>query len=172
MVFDHRTLRRVGIGLGILLGILILFLGIWGGDRANKPKLTQTEGRDGPGIAVRAMESVETILFIPLYLVPLLIVGGPIWFLGRRRVQWNRWDFALVLLPFAVWDVAMLINETGKSLSNLVELLYLGCTASLAPVVRVVVGRHANQKFLAIGLLVAVCLVAIGLWAFVPGLPE
>jgi hypothetical protein len=116
---------------------------------------------------------VEFLLAIsPLYLVPLLLVAGPVWFFGRRRVQWDRWDFAIVLLPLAVWVAAMTVNDTGKSLSNLVEAMYLGCMASLAPTVRVVVGRRINQKLLAIGLLVGVCLVAIGLWAFVPGLPE
>jgi drug/metabolite transporter (DMT)-like permease len=36
-----------------------------------------------------------------LYLVPVLPVAGAIWFFGRRRVQWNYWDFALALLPLA-----------------------------------------------------------------------
>lgn len=110
---------------------------------------------------------------LPLYLVPLLLVAGPVWFFGRRRVQWNRWDFAVLLLPSAVWAVSMMVNDSGKSLSNLAfEVPVLGCTAALVPIVRVVVGRHVNQKALAIGLLLGVCLVAIGLWALVPGLPE
>ncbi len=112
------------------------------------------------------------LVTVPLYLVPLLLVGGPVWFFGRRRVQWSRWDLAVILLPFAVWAVLNMINDTGKSLSNLVEALWLGCFAALAPIVRVVVGGRVNQTLLALGLLVGVCLVAIGLWAFVPSLPE
>ena len=107
-----------------------------------------------------------------LYLVPFLLVGGPVWFFGRRRVRWNHWDFAIVLLPFAVWAVAIMVNGAGKSLANLVEALYLGCAAPLAPIIRVVVGERGNQKLVAFVLLLGVCLVAIGLWAFVPGLPE
>lgn len=116
---------------------------------------------------------VEFLLAVsPLYLVPFLLVGGPTWFFGRWRVQWNCWDFAIVLLPLAVWVVAMIINDTGKSLSNLAEALYLGFVASLVPIVRVAIGDRMNQKLLALGLLVGTCLVAIGLWAFVPALPE
>ena len=116
---------------------------------------------------------VEFLLAIsPLYLVPLLLVSGPVWFFGRRQVQWNQWDFSIVLLPLAVWVVAMIVNDAGKSLSNLVEALYLGCVASLVPIVRAVVGERVNQRLLALALLVGVCLVAIGLWAFVPGLSE
>jgi hypothetical protein len=107
-----------------------------------------------------------------LYLMPLLPVAALIWFFGRRRVQWCRWDFAVVLVPYIVWIVAMMFDDAGKSLSNLVEAFYLGCSASLAPIIRVIVGQRANQKWLAIGLLIGICLVAVGLWAFVPGLPE
>jgi hypothetical protein len=107
-----------------------------------------------------------------LYLVPLLVVTVPVWFYGRRRVQWNRWDFAIILMPFAVWTALMIANDTGKSLSNLVEALYLGCIAPFAPISRMVVGERGNQKLVALGLLLGVCFVAFGLWAFVPGLPE
>lgn len=115
---------------------------------------------------------LEYAAISPLYLVPLLPVAGAVWFFGRRRVEWNHWDFAIVLLPFAVWAAAMIANSSGKSLSNLGEAVWLGCLAPLAPIIRVAVGRRVNQRFLALGLLVGVCLVAIGLWAFVPGLPE
>jgi len=93
------------------------------------------------------VEAVELVIVTwGLYLVPFLLVGGPVWSFGRRRVQWNRWDFALVLLPFAVWFTLMMANDTGKSLSNLAEALYLGCMAPLSPIIRVVVGDKANQK--------------------------
>lgn len=106
------------------------------------------------------------------YLVPLIPVAAPVWFFGQKRVQWNGWDFALAALPFATWAILMMVDATEKSLSNLVEAAYLGCIAIPVPIVRVVVGKKLNQKILAFVLLVGVCLVAIGLWAFVPGLPE
>jgi hypothetical protein len=107
-----------------------------------------------------------------LYLVPLLPVAGPIWFFGRRRVQWCRWDFAVTLMPYIVWMAAMFINARDKSLSNLVEAFYLGCATSLVPIIRVLVGQRLNQKVLSVGLLVMACMTGIVLWAFAPGLPE
>jgi hypothetical protein len=120
---------------------------------------------------------VETVVIVlvtwGLYAIPFFPIAGTVWDFGRKRVQWNRWDFAVILFPSTVWAVAMMIDGTGKSLSNLVlEVPVLGCIAPIAPIVRVVVGRHANEKILAIGLFIVICLAAIGLWAFVPGLPE
>jgi hypothetical protein len=119
------------------------------------------------------LEAIEIVIATwGLYLVPFLLVGGPVWFFGRRRVQWNRWDFALVLLPFAVWIALMMANHAGKSFANLGEAFCLGCVAPLAPIIRVAVGDRANHELLALALLVGVCLVATGLWAFVPGTPQ
>jgi hypothetical protein len=122
---------------------------------------------------VQVVEAVGIVLVTwGLYLLPFLLVAGVVWFFGQKRVKWNRWDFSVIVLPFAVWALAMMIPVRDKSLSNLVEAFWLGCAAPLSPVVRVMVGQKVNQNFLAIGLLVTVCLAAIGLWAFVPGLPE
>ena len=119
------------------------------------------------------METVEIVLVTwGLYLMPFLPVTGVAWFFGRKRLQWNRWDFALFVLPFAVWAAAMMVDGTGKSLANLGEAFWLGGAAALAPIARVVAGQKVKQNLLAMGLLIGVCLVAIGLWAFVPGLPE
>lgn len=118
------------------------------------------------------METIPTVFVIwGFYLTPFLPIAAAVWFFGRRRVQWNRWDFALVVLPFAVWMALMMVNSSGKSISNLAEAFWLGCAAPLAPIIRVSVGQKTNQKVLAIGMLVVVCLAAVGLWALVPGLP-
>jgi len=113
--------------------------------------------------------------FVPIWLfhlVPLLVVSAPIWLLARKRVNWNGCDFAIVLLPFAVWSALMLVHGTGKTLSNLVEGLIIGCVAPVAPAVRAILGRRLNQKATACGLLLGLCAVAASLWAFVPALPE
>jgi drug/metabolite transporter (DMT)-like permease len=112
------------------------------------------------------------LMALLLYLVPLLPVAGAAWFFGRRRVQWNYWDFAIVLLPLVAWIMVTMVNP-AKSLSNLViEVPGLGCVSSLAPLVRVAVGTRVDQRLLALGLLVALCLVAIGLGTYVPFMPE
>ena len=66
----------------------------------------------------------------------------------------------------------MMVDSTGKSLANLGEAFWLGGAAALAPIARVAAGQKVKQNLLAMGLLIGVCSVAIGLWAFVPGLPE
>jgi hypothetical protein len=107
-----------------------------------------------------------------IYLLPLIPVAGSVWYFGRRRVQWNGWDFAIVLLPVVVWIGATMVNSDYKTLANCAEALALGCMAPLAPIVRVIVGQRGSQRWLAIGLLMGVCVVAAGLSAFVPLLPE
>jgi hypothetical protein len=120
-----------------------------------------------------AMEAVGSVFQTwGIYLMPFLPVAGMIWFFGRRRVQWNRWDFSMVVLPSAVWITLLMVDATGKRMPNLIEILYVGCAAVLAPIVRVMVGGRGDQPLTAWGLMVTVCLAAIGLWAFVPGLPE
>jgi hypothetical protein len=122
---------------------------------------------------VQVVEAVGIVLVMwGLYLMPFIPIAGVVWLLGRRRVQWNRWDFSTAVFPPAVWITLIMVNSTGKSMSNLVEVLYLGCAAALAPIIRVAVGGRGDRPLTAWGLVAAVCLAAIGLWVFVPGLPE
>ena len=107
-----------------------------------------------------------------LHLIPLLLVAVPVWFFCRRQVKWNRWDFAIVVLPFAVWSALMMAHNDGKTLSNLAEGFIIGCLAPFAPVIRALARNRVNQKGLAFVLLVVVCLLAAGLWVVVPPLPE
>ena len=114
-------------------------------------------------------------LFIAFW-IPFLIPAAPVmglcWFFGRRRVQWFKWEYSLLVVPYLVW-LPLLMIDGGKSLRNATEEpFYLGCGVALACVIRVLVGRESNQKVVALVLFVAVCLLAVGLWAFVPTMPE
>ncbi len=111
-------------------------------------------------------------LWIILYLVPLLAISGPIWFFGRRRVKWSAWDYSIVIFPFSVWLFLMFVHGKDKSLANLVEVIYLACLSSLAPISRVLIQNKVNEVILSVCLLVLLCLAAVALWAFVPSLPE
>ncbi len=107
------------------------------------------------------------------HLIPLLAVAAPIWFFGRRRVKWCVWDFSIVVIPFACWATLMVIHDIGKTLANLVvEAVIIGCIAALAPAARLFIRDKRNQIQLAVILLIGACILATGLWAFVPGLPE
>jgi hypothetical protein len=114
-------------------------------------------------------------LFVPIWLfhlVPLLVVSVPLWFFGRRRAKWSPWDFSIIFVPFAVWAFLMLINDSGKTLANMIEGIAIGCVIPLAPLTRVLVKDRVNERALAIVLVAGMCLVAVAFWAFVPALPE
>ncbi|KQC14307.1 MAG: hypothetical protein APR63_14600 [Desulfuromonas sp. SDB] len=114
-------------------------------------------------------------IFFPvwlLHLIPVLLISSPIWFFARKRVKWTIWDFLIVILPFLIWVSCLITYSEGKSLSNLVEGIWLGWVVPLATVIRMVVGDRVNQKKLSIILLAVLCGVGVALWKFMPGLPE
>ena len=117
-----------------------------------------------------------SILFLAvwfLHLIPIGLIGGPCWYLGRNRVQWSLWDYSIIFVPFVVWATLMFMHDPNKTLANLSsEGILIGLVASFAPLLRIIIRDRLNQNGLAIGLLVCLCLFAIGLWAFVPALPE
>jgi hypothetical protein len=106
------------------------------------------------------------------HLVPSLIVSLPIWICGRRRASWFWSDYATAIIPFALWSALLLCDDKGKTLSNLSECLYLGCVVPIAAIIRVVVGRRGNERIVSFALLSALCIVAFGLYLFMPALPE
>lgn len=107
-----------------------------------------------------------------IHLIPLLLLAVPVWYVGRKRVKWSGWDFAITVGPFAVWGALMMYDDSGKSLSNVLEALIIGVVAPIAPVVRVAAGEKMNQKRGALALLSVMCVVAFSLWALMPSLPE
>jgi hypothetical protein len=60
------------------------------------------------------------------HLMPSLLVSLPIWIWGRHRTTWLWSDFATAVLPFVVWSVLFVLDESGKTLANFGEGLWLG----------------------------------------------
>jgi hypothetical protein len=122
---------------------------------------------------LRILDTVGLFVFAWLiHLLPFLIVAVPVWFLARRRVKWSKWDFSIVIFPFVVWSVLMLTHDKGKGLGNFLEGLLIGCIASLAPIIRSIFKDKINQIYFAQGILIALCLIAIGIWAVIPATME
>ncbi len=94
------------------------------------------------------------------YLIPLLIVAAPVWLLGKMRAKWNVWDFAIIALPFCAWCFAATMIQNWSAALFFMTGLGVGCMASLAPIVRVVIAGRVEQKALAYSLLIVVCLLA------------
>jgi hypothetical protein len=113
-------------------------------------------------------------IILPLYLVPAAIGTIPaLLFLKRRGGTVLPADWLVLIIPPVVWLTAMVLNGSGKSLSNLVEAVYLGGCASVIAILRVALcGRRRSERTLSTAFLVAICLAGLLLWAFVPGLPE
>jgi hypothetical protein len=103
------------------------------------------------------------------HLLPLLVIASPVWLLARKQIRWNRWDFAIIIFPFGIWSILMQTHYRVKGMGNLLEGLLIGLIASFAPIIRLIVKDKINQTYFAQGLLIVLCLIAVGIWAFVPG---
>jgi hypothetical protein len=106
------------------------------------------------------------------HLVPIALIGTPLWYFGRHRVSWGSFDFLIITVPFLLWLATALVLPREKSLSNLVEPLWLGCCLPLSPLTRVAMGQRTAAIALSACLLALLCTLAVALYAFVPALPE
>jgi hypothetical protein len=116
---------------------------------------------------------LEIARFYPLFGVPTLVGCLVVWLLARKRIRLTVSDGLLLIAPAVCWFSLLMIEDNGKSLSNLVELVHLGYIVPILFAGRVIFSmrRPGGSRAPAITLL-ASCLVAASLWAFVPGLPE
>lgn len=116
------------------------------------------------------------IFFLPfwfVYLIPSLPICLAVWLLARKRVQWTKFDFAILVVPYLAWVALTAVGSLPKSLSNAaVELFYLGLGASAAPIIRFVLPKRWNGKIVAATLLVLACAVGAAIYFSVPCLPE
>lgn len=120
---------------------------------------------------VEEMFGLFALLWV-LYLVPAVVLSLPIWFFGRGRANWMWWEFGILVLPYFVWAMVGVTNIKPKSIANLEEAAFVGCLVPVALLVRVLVGQKIDRRFMASGMLVALCLAAFLIYWFVPMLPE
>lgn len=119
---------------------------------------------------------LEPLLFVASFWIVHLAIAGllsaPIVFFGRHRAQWRPWDLIVFVAPYWSWSICMLIDNSGKSLSNLVEMLCVTVFVPIALLVRCAVEHPRWRGFVTAGITVLLSGLAVGLWAFVPALPE
>jgi hypothetical protein len=102
-----------------------------------------------------------------VYLIPIALIAGPVFFFGRKRADWNGWDYAILALPIVVWFVgAATVGQEKDGIEA--ESLILGCIAPLAPILRVAISRRVDQKVLAFGVVALLCALAASLVLFLP----
>ena len=113
-------------------------------------------------------------LWYPLFGVPA-IVGGLIgWAIFRKRITLLKTDWLMLVFPWLVWISFMIIDGSGKSLSNLIEAIILGAITGVFFTLRLAIEASMNgfgQQLSKAALLVS-CISAVALWAFIPALPE
>ena len=108
-----------------------------------------------------------------VYLIPCLPICVAVWVLGRKRAQWTKSDFAILVVPYLAWIALTATGSLPKSLANAaVEIFYLGVGAAVAPIIRIVLPKTWNAKIVAATLLIVACVVAAAIYFSVPCLPE
>lgn len=106
------------------------------------------------------------------HVVPTALLGAPIWYFARHRVDWGSSDFLIVTVPFLVYLAAILVQaalaipERG-GMGNLVDPVFLGCFLPLSPLTRAIVGKRGGAR-LSVGLLLALCVLSVAIYAFMP----
>lgn len=96
----------------------------------------------------------------------------PVLFFGRKRVHWSLVDLLAFVLPFAAWATLFYNDSDGKSLANLIEPVYFSAAIPVAALIRVVLGDRASERAASIGLVALLCVTAIGVYWWMPALPE
>jgi hypothetical protein len=115
---------------------------------------------------------------IAVFLVLILfssLASGPALWNARRRGAWIAWDYASLVVPFGLWLVLVSAGfGPEKSLSNVVETFAITGVIPILHSVRVfIIDRQFEyRRRNSIIVFVVASIVAIGLWALVPALPE
>lgn len=112
-------------------------------------------------------------LYIAAYL-SLVCVAYVTSKLRRHCWQWCVWDILVAVLPGGIYAFMDIYFNTPKTLSNLLELVYLGIASgslffikSLLPTV-----KPATYRSLSLAGLVIITLLTIGVYCMVPALSE
>jgi len=108
-----------------------------------------------------------------IYLIPSLPITVLCWYFTKNRRRWYIEDALILIVPFIVWAICFFAWSSNKSLANLgVEPFYLGCSAALSPIVKYVQNRRIDERKLSFFMIVFISFIGIGLWLFMPALPE
>jgi hypothetical protein len=100
------------------------------------------------------------------------VIAMPVYLRWRERVQWRSWEMIDLILPWAVWMALMLTDLAAKSLGNLGETAVVGLAIALGVVTRAVIGTRVRQPMAGRVMLIALCIVAAGIYFLMPVWPE
>lgn len=110
----------------------------------------------------------------PIFLIPAIIGSGIFYGIMKNNITINKYHVLSFVFPWLIWVCLMGFYGTGKSLSNIIEAIILGCIVSFLVLTEGIISVLLKKKlvnFSKISLLVS-CIAAILLWLFMPLLPE
>ena len=113
----------------------------------------------------------DIIAWYPLFGVPAFIGWGAVWVsAGARRVDLQFGDRALLVAPWLALCLVSLVFPLDKTLANFAEVVLLSAAVPLAFIVRVMIGRVADQARVAMRVMWTVTAFAAVVWLLVPDL--
>ena len=90
----------------------------------------------------------------------------------RARMQWRNWEWISLVAPVAIWWALALLDIRGKSLANLIEVWVIALAVPVCVAARALIGTRVGPSVAARGMAWTLGAVAIGVYLFVPVLPE
>jgi len=107
----------------------------------------------------------------PLFAVPAGIGWGAVYVAGGKSFDLQLGDKALMIAPWLALNLASMLWPGEKTLANLLEVTVIAIAVPLTMLLRVVIGRVADQARLARQLAIGVSILAVLLWLLVPVIP-
>ncbi len=107
------------------------------------------------------------------YLIPAVPVTALARYFTKVSHPWYVEDKLMLVIPFMVWAICFFAWPSNKSLSNLGgEPFLLGCLMILSPIGKHLLGSRINERKLSQSMIFLISLVGIGIWLWMPPLPE
>ncbi|MBM3494037.1 MAG: hypothetical protein FJX72_06920 [Armatimonadetes bacterium] len=102
------------------------------------------------------------------------LFAAPILWLGRRRIEWEAWMLLTPLVPFGVWFPLMTLTPLarGKSMANLIEIVYIIPSIPLAALALVLIGKRLPGRLSAALCTLGLALAGAAVCVLTPPLPE
>ncbi|MCP4327265.1 MAG: hypothetical protein GY791_02355 [Alphaproteobacteria bacterium] len=107
-----------------------------------------------------------------MYFAPVCVFGGIALLVGWKRVKLLATDYAIVVVPYGVWLCLLLYDDSGKTIANLIESLFLGAAAAFLVLIRIIIAASPSERSVSSAVLIVPCLIAIGIWGFAPPFAE
>ncbi len=100
------------------------------------------------------------------------VLSSPIIILARKRARWRMWEVAGLICPILLWIALALVVPSGKSLSNMIELLLIVSLIPIAALLRALVPNPRDTATWALIIIAATCAASVLIFVVTPPLPE